>query len=473
MRGMVRALLGVLLGAVLASGAFGEEPVVLRMGAFDGNLIEVGQGLAQGEDLWVPVGVLRRLGANVAADGPARRVWVEPGTNLSLPEGVVLPPGEGLRLNARAKSVSGDLYLRVRGWERALGVRGDRGDDGSWTLRRLEGPGDLPEASLPLSFDRTALPERFTLAWDPVFRTNPDQDPDFPQGLDVISPSWFVVQPDGEVENNGSVAYVRGAHLRGAQVWALVHNGFKADRTSVFLNDPRAVARTVARLAAYVELLDLDGINLDFENIADRDRDAYTAFVGRVAEALHRQGRKVSVDVTVLSNKPYWSTCYDRKALGELVDYVMVMTYDEHWRTSPRAGSVASLPWVERGVQSLLQLVPANKVLLGVPFYTREWEETPRGGRVSVRSKALSMASADQRIAENGAPVVWLPSAGQHYAEYRKGGRRYRIWLENEQSLELKTSLVRRYGLAGVAAWRKGFEKPSVWPVLHRNVKGL
>ena len=108
-----------------------------------------------------------------------------------------------------------------------------------------------------------------------------------------------------------------------------------------------------------------------------------------------------------------------------------------------------------------------------MPFYTREWEETPRGRGVSVRSKALSMASADQRIAENGAPVVWLPSAGQHYAEYRKGGRRYRIWLENEQSLELKTSLVRRYGLAGVAAWRKGFEKPAVWPVLHRNVKGL
>ena len=90
-----------------------------------------------------------------------------------------------------------------------------------------------------------------------------------------------------------------------------------------------------------------------------------------------------------------------------------------------------------------------------------------------MRSKALSMASADQRIAENGAPVVWLPSAGQHYAEYRKGGKRYRIWLENEQSLDLKASLVRRYGLAGVAAWRKGFEKPSVWSVIHRHVKGL
>ena len=469
----IRWTLGALLVLLGTWSAGAEEAVTLRMGAFGGNPIEIGRGVAEGEDLWVPVEALRRLGANVAADGPARRIWVEPGTNLSLPEGIAPPSGEGLRLNARGKTVGGDLFLRIRGWERALGVRADRDGDGGWTLRRLENPGDLPEASRPLSFDRAALPERFTLAWDPVFRTNPDQDPDFPQGLDVISPSWFVVQPDGEVENNGSVPYVQGAHRRGAQVWALVHNGFKADRTSVFLNDPRAVARTVARLAAYVELLDLDGINLDFENIADRDRDAYTAFVARVAEALHLQGRKVSVDVTVLSNKPYWSTCYDRKALGELVDYVMVMTYDEHWRTSPRAGSVASLPWVERGVQSLLQLVPANKVLLGVPFYTREWEETPRAGGVSVRSKALSMASADQRIAENGAPVVWLPSAGQHYAEYRKGGKRYRIWLENEQSLDLKASLVRRYGLAGVAAWRKGFEKPSVWSVIHRHVKGL
>ena len=216
-----------------------------------------------------------------------------------------------------------------------------------------------------------------------LFRTNPDQDPDFPQGLDVISPSWFVVQPDGEVENNGSVPYVQGAHRRGAQVWALVHNGFKADRTSVFLNDPRAVARTVARLAAYVELLDLDGINLDFENIADRDRDAYSAFVARVAEALHLQGRKVSVDVTVLSNKPYWSTCYDRKALGELVglrdgdDLRRALAHQPSGRGSrgvPALGGAGGSVPAPAGPGE--QGPP-----WGLPFYTREWEETPPGGR--------------------------------------------------------------------------------------------
>jgi spore germination protein YaaH len=188
----------------------------------------------------------------------------------------------------------------------------------------------------------------------------------------VLSPTWFVLSdPSGTIQSNGEIGYVEAAARRGIRVWALWNNGFDEERTRLFLADPAAQDRAIAGVLSLAAVLGLDGINLDFEKIRDEDRNRYTAFVARVAQACRQAGLFISVDVTMVTNKPLWSSCYDRRALGQTVDYVALMAYDEHWRTSPVAGSVASLPWVDRGLRRLREEVPRERLLLGMPLSTR------------------------------------------------------------------------------------------------------
>ncbi|EHM10666.1 putative glycosyl hydrolase [Thermanaerovibrio velox DSM 12556] len=460
--GLVAALPFLIFGIWVGPGA-ADDQVPLYLNAVGDRPVMAGTAIRRGESLLVPLGALRRLGADVAFDGGSKLVVME--LRRGNPMVSFDVPLEGLRLTARGNPVSGDVFMDIRGFEPVLGIAMAAVDDGVM-LYRLNSLGELKDLPSPLN---SPLEHPFSLVWDPLYRTDPHLDPSFPS-VSVVSPSWFKVRPDGEVEFTGRLSYVEGAHRLGVRVWPLVHNGFDPGATKAFLNDPTAVNRAVGRIVAYCSLLGLDGINLDFENMDPADKDAYSAFVRAVAERLRPLGLKTSVDVTVESTSAFWSRCYDRRALGEAADYVMVMTYDEHWGKSPVAGSVASLPWVQRGLEGLLRSVPGDKLLLGLPFYTRVWEESPSGGGVKVRSKALSMGTAESKVQENQAQVRWLEEAGQFYAEYLRDGKRYRIWLEEERSLGLKASLVPRYGLAGVAAWRRGFERPEVWGAIHNSM---
>lgn len=208
---------------------------------------------------------------------------------------------------------------------------------------------------------------------------------------------------------------------------------------------------------------ELDGFNLDFENINPADKDKLTDFVQEISKSLKPQGLIISIDVTIPSNSGYWSKCYDRKAIAEVVDYMMLMAYDEHGAGSEVSGSVASLPWVEDGIQKTLQEgVPEAKLILGMPLYMRLWQET----KGKVKAKTLSMAQADKVIQEKGLVPVWLSKEGQYYFEYQEKNTRYRVWQENRRSLALKASLVNRYNLAGGAYWRSTLETEDVWPTL-------
>jgi len=173
------------------------------------------------------------------------------------------------------------------------------------------------------------------------------------------------------------------------------------------------------------------------------------------------------MDVTVKGGSETYSLFYDRAALGDVVDYLILMTYDEHWSSSPIAGSVASLPWVEKGVLGLLEDVPKEKLVLGVPFYTRLWIETEnKDGSTNVKSEALSMESAESLIQKNKAKVTYDEAAGQRYAYWEDGNTTKEIWLENEESMRQRAQLVDKYKLAGIASWRRGFEKDEIWQVI-------
>ena len=288
-------------------------------------------------------------------------------------------------------------------------------------------------------------------------------------GIDVLSPSWFIIEnAQGKIKTrHGSVKYVRQAHNKGYQVWALITNNFAPKMTSKLLDSPMARKRVIAQMEQMAKDYELDGFNLDFENINPADKDKLTDFVQEISKALKTQGLIISIDVTIPSNSGYWSKCYDRKAIAEVVDYMMLMAYDEHGANSEASGSVASLPWVEDGIQKTLQEgVPETKLILGMPLYMRLWQET----KGKVKAKTLSMAQADKVIQEKGLVPVWLPQEGQYYFEYQEKNTRYRVWQENCRSLALKASLVNRYNLAGGAYWRSTLETEDVWPALSETL---
>lgn len=308
---------------------------------------------------------------------------------------------------------------------------------------------------------------KINLVWQPTFEieNNLASSTRLP-GVNVVSPSFFaIVSEDGLIEDKADAAYIEKLHQKGYSVWALVTNSFDPELTQNLLANADARSYAVQQLIFLCKKYNLDGINIDFENIHDEDQGALTVFVEEITTALKAEGKVVSIDITVPSTTPDWSQCYDRKALGQIVDYVMLMAYDEHWRSSKVSGSVASIGWVEKNLQKTLLDIPAKKVVLGIPFYTRLWQEQDG---IVVKAKTLTMEGAENLIAEKKLSPIWDSELGQYYFSYEENGFLYRVWQEEQKSLALKANLVNCYGLAGIASWRKGFEQPETWSTLNK-----
>jgi hypothetical protein len=313
------------------------------------------------------------------------------------------------------------------------------------------------------------------MTWEYVHRKTPSPGKigNLPS-LNVVSPTWFeLLDGEGNIRSKADLSYVRWAHKQGIQVWGLFSNGFDPDRTHEVLSTYTNREKMTKQLLAYAEMYELDGINIDFENVYLKDKAALVQWVREMTPLLHDQGLVVSMDITTKSLSENWSLFYDRPALAEVVDYLVLMAYDEHWASSPKAGSVASLQWVERGVRQLIKEegVSPSKIILGVPFYTRQWSEQIIEGETKVTSKAISMDKAEQLMREKGLEKVFLDEQGQHFVSWQDQDITYKIWFEDETSMKQRVDLVHKYRLAGLASWRRGFEKDGMLPFILEELK--
>ena len=313
---------------------------------------------------------------------------------------------------------------------------------------------------------------KINLVWEHVHKYNPNvNEIQKMDGLDIVAPTWFEIEDkQGFVSNKADMNYVKWAHNNGYKVWGVIKS-FEPDITNDVLNDSDKRDEVIRQLLIYADLYDIDGINIDFENVYLNDKDMLTQFVRELAPLCREQGLVISIDVTPKSTSENWSMCYDRKALTEAVDYIALMTYDQHWATSPIAGSVAQYSWVEKSLVDVLKEVPAHKLLLGIPFYTREWKEEINNGKKKVSSRTLWMKDVKEIIENENISPVWDEESKQYYLEYIKDGDKYKIWVEDAKSIDYKSSLVHKYNLAGVASWRRGFETKDIWNVLEKNIK--
>ncbi len=316
--------------------------------------------------------------------------------------------------------------------------------------------------------------KKVNLAWEAVYerRIDPHSIGELP-GVNVLSPTWFeIIDSKGNVRSKADMEYVNWAHNRNKEVWALLSNGFDADRTTVALGTYANRSRIIAQMLEYASMYQLDGINIDFESVHTSDGPNVVQFIRELKPLATQRDLVLSMDVTPKSNSELWSKFLDRRALAPSLDYMMLMAYDEHWASSPKAGSVASLPWVENAVQRVLQEdeVPADKLILGVPLYTRVWTEQQEEGKTKVSSRALGMQRVANLIQEKKLKPVFDQTTGQNYVEYKENGTIQKIWLEDETSLQARVQLANKLGLAGVASWTRGLGDDRAWDVL-ANIK--
>lgn len=282
------------------------------------------------------------------------------------------------------------------------------------------------------------------------------------QGINTISPTWFsIADNSGNITSLASADYVNQAHSMGMEVWALIDNFSTEVDTLAVLSDTQARANIINQLMAQADAVGLDGINVDFESITEEQGPHYVQFIREISIACRNRGLVLSIDNPV--PMPY-STHYNRREQGIVADYVINMGYDEHHSGDTEAGSVASLGFVRQSIEDTLQEVPAEKVINAIPFYTRLWKEPYGGGNLT--SEVLGMDGASSFISENGMDVYWDSEAGQNVAMLDGEDGLYSMWVEDEQSIEEKMKLVQEYQLAGVAAWKLGFERDSVWPII-------
>lgn len=311
---------------------------------------------------------------------------------------------------------------------------------------------------------------KINLTWQQVYNKNPDTSKiGAMPGLNVISPQWFhLADGEGNLKNTGDIAFTKWAHAQGYQLWALFSNGFEPKQTSEALATYDKRIKMIKQLVSYAQMYQIDGINIDFENVYLKDKENVVQFVRELTPFLHEQGLVVSIDVTVKDGSEVYSLFMDRRAVGEVVDYMMVMTYDEHWGSSPKAGPVASLPWVEKGLTQIMEEddVPASKLVLGVPFYTRLWTEEMKDGKTKVSSKAVGMDVVQKTIQEKKLTPTYDKASGNNYVEYKEGDKTIKIWIEDAVSMKSRAELVKKYDLAGIASWSRSFETPDIWNVI-------
>ena len=284
-------------------------------------------------------------------------------------------------------------------------------------------------------------------------------------GVNVISPTWFsVTANEGTISSLASADYVNEAHNRGLEVWGLIDNFNPDVSTLEMLSIRSSREHIIQKLLEEAQRVGLDGINVDFEALTEEEAPHFIQFVRELSVVCRANNLVLSVDNPV----PQFTGFYNRKEQGIVADYVIIMGYDEHTTGSEKAGSVASLPFVKEGIEQTLQEVPKEKVINGIPFYTRLWTESNNG---TLSSEVMTMDAASQYIQENGIEVYWEKETAQNYGELLTDNGTQKIWLEDEQSIEEKMKLISQYELAGVASWKLGFERADVWSVISQYLQ--
>lgn len=287
-------------------------------------------------------------------------------------------------------------------------------------------------------------------------------------GVNVVSPSFFSLQEGDTVKiidnaARGGKEYIEWAKSNGYKVWAMFSNNSMKETTSKILNDYSLREEMVEKIVELAVKYNLDGINVDFEYMNMSDKDVYTRFIIELAPRLREYGIVTSVDVTAPDGSENWSLCFDRNELAKVADYIVFMAYDQYGISSAKPGTTAGCNWVEANINKFLgqEDINAEKIILGMPLYTRLWKTDASGKSTSA---VVNMNKINERIPSD-VEKKWDDELKQYYVEYNDNSYTYQMWIEDTKSIQAKLDLIKKYNLAGGAYWEKDREIEEIWAI--------
>ena len=317
---------------------------------------------------------------------------------------------------------------------------------------------------------------KVNLVWDYYSQVAnaPDREGTSIEGINVVSPAFYHLNTDGELEENvgeEGQAYIDWAHSNGYKVWAMVQNAGSGmmNVTSEIMNHYDNRQKLIEAIIDECMKYDLDGINIDFENMKKEDVDLFSRFIIELEPRLKEIGVVLSVDVTAPDGSDTWSLCFDRHVLGDVADYLIFMAYDQYGASSDIAGTTAGYDWIELNLKKFLETyeVESDKLILAIPLYARLWTLDSNGDVEG--QTAIPMNEIDESIPSD-AERKWDDELKQNYVEYVDGNLTKKIWIEDIDSLKEKISLINTYKLGGVASWELGMETDDVWSMIKQEL---
>jgi spore germination protein YaaH/cell wall-associated NlpC family hydrolase len=275
----------------------------------------------------------------------------------------------------------------------------------------------------------------------------------------TVSPNYFNIDSNGNLISQVDRSFVDYVHQKGYKITPFISNHWDYELGAKAMENRVALSQ---HLAQSIIENNLDGINVDIENLTLKEKEFQTEFLQLLVDQLRPHGKTVSIAVAPARfDTDYgWVASYDFEAIGRIVDTVFIMAYDQSYPGGP-AGPVAGYPWVKETVSYLTSKIPSQKIVLGVPFYGRYWTD-------SVKGSGISFNAAQSLIAQNNAVVKWNDYHQSFSATFKdqQTETNYEIWFDNAESLKKKISLVKEYNLKGWGAWRLGQEDQEIWDIL-------
>lgn len=247
---------------------------------------------------------------------------------------------------------------------------------------------------------------------------------------------------------------------------ALVHNfqgsWFDRDIMIELLEHNDYQENAIQNIVTKAKTLGFSGIHIDLENFGFDYQEAFTLFMQKLRKRCEVQGLSLSMAVPAKTAVTYdqWSGGFNYQALATTVDFMVLMTYDQHWFGGP-PGPIASATWVEDVLNYALTQVPSEKLVLGIAGYGYDWDNNNQ-------TKSLSMSKVEAMATERELEVYWHNEYLVPYLIYTLNDIEHEVWYENDVSLQYKLELVEAYHLRGIAFWRLGFANEDFWEVIRQ-----
>ena len=371
------------------------------------------------------------------------------------------------------KVAKGDIVIAItkddNGWAK---IRTENGEVGYVRSNKLANFTNIREELI----EEKQITGKVNMFWDyfSQYVQAPDRTGQTIEGVNVVSPSFFYIDANGNLKENvgaSGQAYIEWAHANGYKVWPMVSNadaGIKV--TSTILNSYTKRQKLIDSIVEKCVEYGVDGINMDFENMYEKDKGKYSRFIIELTPRMKELGAVTSVDVTAPDGDPNWSLCFDRNVIGDVADYLVFMAYDQYGTSSTKPGTTAGYNWVEISLKKIIEYdeVKTDKIILGIPFYTRIWTVNQEGSIVS--RNVVNMIDINKSIPSN-VEKQWNDDLKQYYVEYQSGKNTKKMWIEDGKSIEAKVSLVTKYKLGGTSGWEKDRETSNIWTIIKNELE--